>query len=86
MNVRLGHPLEVIPRRPQDVRLGRPRDVRLERRLGRQIGTSPGQSNKIFRGCPNDVRGGRPRDVLGTNICGLGDGRLRTTVKFYISL
>ena len=39
---------------------------------GRQIGTSPGWSNRIFRGCPGDVGGGRPRNVLGTNICQLG--------------
>ena len=55
-----GHPestfqwrlLDVISRRPQDVR------------LGRQFGTSPGWSNRIFIG--------RPRDALGTNICQLG--------------
>ena len=39
---------------------------------GRQIGTSPGWSNRIFKGSPGDVRGALPRDVLGTNICLLG--------------
>ena len=39
---------------------------------GRQIGKSPGQSNKVFRGRPTDVVGGCPWDVLGTNICRLG--------------
>ena len=41
--------------------------------LERQIGTSPGQSNRIFRGCPGDVGGRHPQDVLGTNTCGLGN-------------
>ena len=40
--------------------------------MGRQIGTSPGRSNRIFRGRPGDVGGGRSWDVLGTNICCLG--------------
>ena len=39
---------------------------------GRQIETSPGWSNRIFRGHPRDVGGGRPRNILGTNICFLG--------------
>ena len=41
--------------------------------LERQIGTSPGQSNRIFRGRPGDVGGRHPQDVLGTNTCGLGN-------------
>ena len=59
------HPLDVISGHPQDVRLGRC--------PGRQIGTSPWRSNRIFRGLLGDVGGGRPRDVPGTNICRLGN-------------
>ena len=46
------------------------------------IGTSPGRSNRIFRGRPRDIRGGRPRDVLGTNICRLGI--LKITYDYYL--
>ena len=59
LNVRLAHSLDVVSGRPQDVRL----DV-----LGRQVWTSPGRSNRIFRGRPGDVGG----VVLGTNIYRLG--------------
>ena len=52
--------LDVVPGRPQYVKLARPRDVRSKR------------SNKIFTGHPGDVGGGRPRDALGNNICHLG--------------
>ena len=41
--------------------------------LERQIGTSPRQSNRIFRGRRGDVGGRRPQDVLGTNTCWLGN-------------
>ena len=41
--------------------------------MGRQIGTSLGRSNRIFRGHPGDAGVGRPWDVLGTNICRLGE-------------
>ena len=40
--------------------------------LGRQIGTSSGRSNRVFRGLLGDVGEGHPWDVLGTNICWLG--------------
>ena len=39
---------------------------------GRQIGMSPGWSNRIFRGRPGDFGGAHPSDVLGANICRLG--------------
>ena len=51
VDVRFGRPLDIISGRPQDVR------------LGRQIGTSPGCSNRIFRGRPGTLEG----DVLGTS-------------------
>ena len=42
---------------------------------GRQIGSSLGRSNRIFKGRPGDAREGRPRDILETNICRLGAAR-----------
>ena len=39
---------------------------------GRQIETSQGWSNRIFRSRPCDVGGERPQEVLGTNIFWLG--------------
>ena len=38
---------------------------------GHQFATSPGWSNRIFRGRPGDVGRGRSQDVLGNNICRL---------------
>ena len=38
---------------------------------GRQIGKSPGLSNKIFSRGPGDAGWGRFQDDLGTNICRL---------------
>ena len=52
--------------------------------MGRQIGTSPGRSNGIFRGRPGDVGGGRPRDVLETNICRLGTGLTKSDLKYIL--
>ena len=48
---------------------------------GRQIGTSLGWSNRIFRGGPGDVGGGNLRDDLWTNFCWLGKG---LEIKIYI--
>lgn len=39
---------------------------------GCHIGTSPGWSNRIFRGNSEDVGGGRPQDVQWTNVCRMG--------------
>ena len=62
MKVRLERPLDVISRRPLEVRLGRPQDVRSGRPQDRQIGTSPGPSNRILRAL-RTLEG----DVLGTS-------------------
>ena len=48
-----------------------------------QLVTSPGWSNRIFRGHPGDVRGGHPRDVLGTNICRLGPSCILSQYLWY---
>ena len=50
LDVRLGRLLVVISRYPEDLR------------SRRQFGTSPGWSNRIFRGRPWEVGGGRPED------------------------
>ena len=39
---------------------------------GRQIGKSPGRSNRIFSRRHGNAGGGRPQDNLRTNICRLG--------------
>ena len=50
--------------------------------LRRQIVTSRGRSNRIFRRRHGDVGGWRPREGLGTNICWLGSN-LPKNSKFF---
>ena len=47
----------------------------------RQIRTSPGRSDRIFRRRSGDVGGKRPRDVLRTNICRHVKGVPDTKIK-----
>ena len=70
LNVRLGHPLDVISSRPQDIRLARAWDVRPERPRDGQIGSL------------GKVLGTLEGAVLGTNIWWLGRSYFRRIARY----
>ena len=74
---------QMIPNRSSDVFSRSSSGYHLKTSPGRQMGTSSGWSNRIFRGLPGDLGGGQPQDVLGTNIYWLG-GIFKTLFSFLI--